>query len=84
MLRKPPERLLGEDQTVIDRDLENATAAFDQPGIDARRLPDIGRQTGGPRKIVSNPAVLDADLHWASLLRATASRAPDGDYNAEA
>jgi hypothetical protein len=60
--------LLGEDQLVVDGDLENASAAPDQLGLEAELAFNLRRQTGGARVVVSHRAVFDAHLLHAALL----------------
>ena len=45
-------------------DLELPAGSLDERGFDAAGLLDLGRQTGGPGKIVSLHAVGDLDLSW--------------------
>jgi len=61
-LGEAAELLLGEDQLAVHADLEDAAARLDEVGLDAVLLLDLGRQTGGARLVVSNAAVLDANL----------------------
>ena len=68
MIGKSPFGLLGEDQLVIDEDVEDASSALDELGVLACLLLDGGRQTGGPRKIISGRAIRDRDLHRSTLL----------------
>ena len=51
-------------------------ASLDQLRLDSDFLLDEGRQTGGPRTVVSNHAVLDRDLHgrYASSRRSQSKR----------
>ncbi|HUF18762.1 MAG TPA: hypothetical protein VMS12_12030, partial [Thermoanaerobaculia bacterium] len=51
------------DQIVSRGDVEVAVATLDQFRLDTELLPDGGRQTGGPGKVVSNDAVFDRHLH---------------------
>jgi hypothetical protein len=60
--------LLGEDQLVVDGDLEDASAAPDQIGLDAEPAFNLRRQTGGARIVVSHRAVFDAHVLHAALL----------------
>jgi hypothetical protein len=55
--------VLGEDELAVGDDVEDAVIALEELRLDAERLPDVGRQTGGPRQIVSAYAVLDGDVH---------------------
>ena len=59
--------LLREDQVAVQHDLELAAAALDQGGVDAALFLELGRQTGGPWKIVSSDAVGDLDLRHGAL-----------------
>jgi hypothetical protein len=61
-LREAAQGLLGEDQVVPDRDLEDASAAADELGLDAELLLDLSRQTGGAWIVVSARAVFDGDM----------------------
>jgi hypothetical protein len=45
----------------VDRNLEDAAASGDQRGLDAEGLLELGRRTGGPRKVASDAAVGDGD-----------------------
>jgi hypothetical protein len=60
-LREASQLFLGEDQVVGHGDLEDATTATDQIGLDAELLLDLSRQTGGAGVVVSARAVLDGD-----------------------
>jgi hypothetical protein len=64
--------LLGEEQLIVDGDLEDATRSFDELGFDAELLLDLLRQTGGAGEVVSDAAVLDDDGcgHGAASFRA--------------
>jgi hypothetical protein len=69
--------LLGEDQLVADRDLEDASVASDEFGFDAELLLELVRQTGGTWVVVSACAVFNGnvgDRHDTSSFR--------GDYRA--
>jgi hypothetical protein len=55
--------VLGENLLIAGDDLEDAAAAADELRLDAELRFDFGRQTGGPRKVVSNAAVMDGDVH---------------------
>jgi len=59
--------VLREEQIAIDGDVEDAPVATNQVDGDADLPLDFGRQTGGPGKIVSTPAVGDRDLHRRGL-----------------
>jgi hypothetical protein len=56
---------LREDPVLPDADIEDASAAADDRGVDVECLLDLSRQTGGSREIVSNAAVFNRDLHRA-------------------
>jgi len=70
-LREAAQLLLGKDQVVPDGDLEDASAAADELGLDAELLLDLSRQTGGAGIVVSARAVLDGDMgrHGSLLSR---------------
>ena len=55
--------MLGVDQLPVRGDVEYAAYTLDQLGLRAELLRDLGRQTGGPGKVVSLNAVLDGDVH---------------------
>jgi hypothetical protein len=59
---------LGEDQLVVGGDLENASAAPDQLGLQTELAFNLRRQTGGARVVVSHRAVFDAHLFHVGLL----------------
>lgn len=63
MLWVPTRIVLGEHARTVDEHIEDAAAAFDQVARYTHCLLDLGRQTGGPRKVVSTDAVMDLDLH---------------------
>jgi hypothetical protein len=52
---------LGEEQLVVDGDLEDSARSLDELGFDAELLLDLLRQTGGAGEVVSDSAVLDDD-----------------------
>jgi len=60
-LREAAGLLLGEDDFVVDHDLEDACGPLDELCFDAQLLLDLFRQTGGARVVVSDGAVLDHD-----------------------
>ena len=76
MLAKPVEDLpfggeaslldLGEDALAIDGDDEDPAAAAHDFAFNAELPLDLGRQTGGSRKVVSNAAVVDSNVHGFS------------------
>jgi len=55
--------MLREDRHAVDDDVEDTAASTDQLRVEPERFADFGRQTGGPRKVVSNSAVMDLNLH---------------------
>jgi hypothetical protein len=60
----PPHGLFGEDPAPIDVNFEHAAGRLDQLHVGVRvDLPDFGRQTGGPRLVVSDDAVFDGHAH---------------------
>jgi hypothetical protein len=61
--------LLGEEELVVEGDFEAASRTLDELGIEAELLPDLVRQTGGTRVVVSDGAVLDGKIagHLALL-----------------
>ena len=62
---------LGEDPTSVDVDLEDAARRLDQPHVSVREgIAELGRQTGGPRLVVSDDAVFDGDGHGVKDSRA--------------
>ena len=52
-------RVLREDELAVGDDVELATRARGHVGVDAERLLDRGRQTGGLWQVVSHLAVAD-------------------------
>jgi hypothetical protein len=67
-LRETAGLLLGEDDLVVHRDLEDASGSLDELSLDAELLLDLFRQTGGARIVVSDGAVLDDDVRGHTLL----------------
>ena len=67
MIRKVTYLVLGEDQVTVHGDIKNTTGSSDQLRIDAVTVFQTGRQTGGAGFVVSNTAVLDADIHVGFL-----------------
>jgi hypothetical protein len=60
----PPEGLLGKDHRPIHRHLEDPAGGRDQLDVSVWPiLAELGRQTGGPRLVVSDDAVVDGDSH---------------------
>lgn len=66
LFREAAGLVLREEQDVVLMDVEDAGAPLDELGFRAGLLPDPGRQTGGPRKVVSATAVVDGDGHFSS------------------
>jgi len=62
-LRPAADLLLGEDELAVENDVELSAGALDERGVEATRLLDLGRQTGGPGKVVSLHAVGDLEVH---------------------
>jgi hypothetical protein len=63
------ERELGKDQVPVHPYLKRTPGALDE--LDLRigiPVPDFGRQTGGPRFVMSDHAVLNGDLHHCSAV----------------
>jgi len=61
--------LLGEDQLVVQGDLETAAGALDEPWFEAQRFLDLVRQTGGAGMVVSDRAVLNREVRHAPSFR---------------
>lgn len=56
--------LLGEDATSVQLDFEHAAGRLDQPDLGLREgRANLGRQTGGPRLIVSDDAEFYCHAH---------------------
>src|SRR5438067_2493594 len=55
--------LLREDRFPVDGDDEDSAAAAHDLAVDAELSFDLSRQTGGSGKVVSNPAVVDSNVH---------------------
>ena len=59
-----PEGFLGEHAAPVDLDFEHAARGLDQLDVRVRvGLANFGRQTGGPRFVVSDDTVFDGDAH---------------------
>ena len=67
-LREPVFLLFGEEELAVGDDVELATRALDHFRVNAERLRDSGRQTGGLRQVVSHLAVADRDLHDGAII----------------
>lgn len=65
--------VLGEDEVAVRDDVEHTVGPFDQLGVDAERVLDGGRQTGGLGQVLSTGAVGNRQRHSdppdASILR---------------
>jgi hypothetical protein len=59
---------LRKDQLVVDDDVEDSAAEANDLRFESELFLDLGRQTGGPWKVVSNAAVFDRDGHADSLI----------------
>jgi hypothetical protein len=63
MLGEAPGPVLAVDQVAVDLHVEDATAAFDELGLNVELPFDRLRQTGGFGQVVSLSAVSDGDVH---------------------
>jgi hypothetical protein len=64
----PPELLFREDELAVYHDLEYAAGRLNQQDLGiGKRATQLGRQTGGPRFVVSNDAVFDRDTHGLNI-----------------
>jgi hypothetical protein len=62
----PAQPPFGEQQVAVETHLEHTTRGLLELYLHLRKgLVQLGRQTGGPRLIVSNDAVFDRDAHRA-------------------
>jgi len=61
-IREPAGLFFGEDQLVIEFHFEDTSTALDERGFYFEFRFDIGRQTGGPRFVVSNNTIFDGQL----------------------
>jgi hypothetical protein len=59
--------VLGEDEATVHVDVEDAVGAADELRLAVETPFQVGRQTGGPRLVVSDPAVTDRDVHEVVL-----------------
>ena len=60
---------LGEDALAVDLDFKDAAGRLDQAHFGVGKgIPDLGRQTGGPRFVVSDDAVFDRDGHGGKVV----------------
>ena len=67
----PAQRLLGKDAAPIHLHFEHAARRLDQLHVGMGiGLADFGRQTGGPRLVVSDDAVFNRDTHVVNDSRA--------------
>jgi hypothetical protein len=62
VLGKAPRLHLAEDPTTIHADLEGSPISLDEGHLRSEPFLQLRRQTGGMGIVVSNHAVLDADL----------------------
>jgi len=60
--------MLAEDHISVSDDVEDATAALDQLGLNAEFLVDGCDQTGRTRLVISLYAVFDGDFHGFALV----------------
>jgi hypothetical protein len=66
-----PQARFGKNPSTVDIDLKDAAGRLDEPDFGMRKCSaDLGRQTGGPRFVVSDDAVLDRDGHAVNDSRA--------------
>jgi hypothetical protein len=64
--------LFRENELPVYRDFEQPTRRFDEPDIGVRKpRSNLGRQTGGPRFIVSDDAILNRNSHLANSVGST-------------
>src|SRR6187455_3044742 len=63
VLRKTARAVFRVDEDTVSLDIEYATAALDELRLHAKLARNVGRQTGGPRQIVSLHTVLDGNVH---------------------
>ena len=64
--------VLAEHASVIDRHVEPSAAASNDFAIDPELILELGRQTGGPGKVISNAAIVDSNTH--QIPQTTSSR----------
>lgn len=55
--------MLGKDPLIIRGDEEDPAAAAHDLAVDSELFLDLSRQTGGSGEVVSNAAVVDANVH---------------------
>jgi hypothetical protein len=67
--REPFFRLFRKHEIAVGNDVELPTGTDEDLGVNADRVLDGGRQTGGPWQVVSNLTVADRDMHGAMLLQ---------------
>jgi hypothetical protein len=66
-----PRALLGENDAAVHLYFKDAAGGLDEFHFRMREgIANLGRQTGGPRFVVSDDAVLDRDLHVVNDSRA--------------
>jgi hypothetical protein len=63
MIRESVWRVFRENRTAVSDDVEHATLAADDLGVNAQLPRDGGRQPGGLRQVVSADAVANPNLH---------------------
>lgn len=61
--RKTPEFVFREKHPIVGFDVENASRASLEFNRDSESSFNLIRQTGGPRQVVSNTAIGDAEFH---------------------
>ena len=60
---KPPERLFGEYEAIVHRDLEHAPARLHELGVGAELRDQVISRAHGARFVASSTAVFDSDSH---------------------
>ena len=63
MFREPLRLVLRKDQLTLRLDVEDTVGPFDELGVEAKPLLDLGRQTGDLGQVVSTNAVRNGDVH---------------------
>jgi hypothetical protein len=74
VLREAPRVVLGEDELVVDEDIELTGLADLQGGVDVEGILDGGRETRSAGLVVSGVAVLDDELHGGTSCRGSQAR----------
>jgi len=67
MVGKSSFGLLGKNQLAVYEDFEDPASALDEFGLRTGLFLDGGRQTGGPREIISGRAIRDRNFHCDAL-----------------